>query len=303
MNRIGKIFMLIKYHCLFLAIVLYLMCYMGILDKDIVWETLRKRKYNIFKKKYKKVLEQFDDANSFSSNEFEKTIWMCWFQGEEQAPVIVKKCISSVKKHAKDWNIVILDSNNYHKYANIPSIFVEKWKNGIISNTHFSDILRFEILAEHGGLWMDATCLLTDDIPEYITRYSFFTFKSEQRHTDSVKLSSWFMFSYKNNNVLKCTLKLEELYWKHSNKLDDYYLIHILFNVALNTNIGLWNDMPDLYDIDPHTLFFSLNNKFNEEKFKIALTKSFVHKLTYKIAVYQSDSVFAYLTESYNEVQ
>ena len=38
---------------------------------------------------------------------------------------------------------------------------MEKHKNNIIDNTHFSDLLRLELLIKYGGTWIDASVLIT----------------------------------------------------------------------------------------------------------------------------------------------
>lgn len=77
-----------------------------------------------------KYLSYADDTVSIPK--CEPVIWWCWLQGLESAPPIVKACY-------------ILD----------------KWKAGIISNTHFSDILCLELLTSRGGIWVDATVFVT----------------------------------------------------------------------------------------------------------------------------------------------
>lgn len=46
-------------------------------------------------------------------------------------------------------------------------------EKGIITNTHFSDLLRIELLINHGGLWLDATTYLTGTLPNYISENDF----------------------------------------------------------------------------------------------------------------------------------
>lgn len=44
----------------------------------------------------------------------------------------------------------------------------------IISNTHMSDIIRNDILIKNGGLWIDSTVLLTDNIPDLSLNLIFY---------------------------------------------------------------------------------------------------------------------------------
>ena len=52
------------------------------------------------KKKLKKHLVFKEKENI--DNSYSKTIWWLWFQGKEQAPLIVKKCYESISKYSKE---------------------------------------------------------------------------------------------------------------------------------------------------------------------------------------------------------
>ena len=48
-----------------------------------------------------------------------KHIFILWFQGFENAPFIVKKCLESWKLKNPTWKIIELDDNNISDYINI----------------------------------------------------------------------------------------------------------------------------------------------------------------------------------------
>ena len=64
------------------------------------------------------------------------------------------------------------------KYADIPDYIMEKYKEGMITKTHFSDYLRTCLLLKNGGYWCDATVYMTGQIPNEITSSEFFMFKT-----------------------------------------------------------------------------------------------------------------------------
>ena len=68
-------------------------------------------------RKYKKYLTQFDEKYIESEHKESNKIWICWFQGLDEAPNIVKKCIESVEKNNPDKEIVIITTNNIHDYV------------------------------------------------------------------------------------------------------------------------------------------------------------------------------------------
>lgn len=76
------------------------------------------------------------------------TIWFCWLQGIEEAPLLVKRCLESLRKNIPDKKIIVIDGNNLGEYVNMPDYITDKWQRGIIGNAHFSDLLRLELLIE-----------------------------------------------------------------------------------------------------------------------------------------------------------
>ena len=84
-------------------------------------------------------------------------VWFCWLQGIDSAPKLVQDCYNSIRYWLKDKEIIVITKENYKQYVEFPDYIIEKWEKGIISNTHFSDLLRLELLIRHGGLWLDAT--------------------------------------------------------------------------------------------------------------------------------------------------
>jgi mannosyltransferase OCH1-like enzyme len=53
-----------------------------------------------------------------------KTIFILWFQGFDNAPIIVKKCVDSWKHYNPDWNIILLDHTNLCKYIDLDFYYV-----------------------------------------------------------------------------------------------------------------------------------------------------------------------------------
>ena len=47
-----------------------------------------------------------------------KNIFICWFQGFDNAPEIVKNCLKSWYHYNPDWNIIEIDDNSLKKYMN-----------------------------------------------------------------------------------------------------------------------------------------------------------------------------------------
>ena len=73
-------------------------------------------------------------------------VFVFWAQGFENAPEIVKACVSSIKENFKNHDVVLIDNSNFKTFVNIPDYILKKVENKTISLTHFSDILRVCLL-------------------------------------------------------------------------------------------------------------------------------------------------------------
>ena len=136
--------------------------YFNVVNSNIIALAERERCYRKLKRKYRKILiNDKPIINDEKIIEKSDKIWICWFQGIENAPELVKACYNSVLKNYKDKEIIVLTEENYEQYVDIPEYILKKWKKGYISFAHFSDILRIELLSKYGGLWLDSTIFTT----------------------------------------------------------------------------------------------------------------------------------------------
>lgn len=106
----------------------------------------------------------------------DKYIWICWFQGMENAPELVKRCYASVKRNMPDKEIIVITKENMDQYVNFPDHILKKWKRGLITDTKMSDFLRMELLIRYGGLWMDSTIFLSGPIPDWVYEKDIFMY-------------------------------------------------------------------------------------------------------------------------------
>ncbi len=65
-------------------------------------------------------------------------VWLCWWQGIDNAPALVQRCVESIQRNVKEHDVIILTDENYRRYVDIPDWIVEKYHNGIISRTRLT---------------------------------------------------------------------------------------------------------------------------------------------------------------------
>lgn len=236
-------------------------------------------------KKYGKKLKEFDQNWVEPPHESSNKVWICWFQGMEQAPELVRKCYQSVKDNLPDRDVILITSENMQKYVHFPDFLLKKWESGQITHTHMTDLLRLELLIKYGGLWLDATVFCTGkDIPEYMTDSDLFFFQCLKPGRDghSHITSSWLISAKTNNKILSATRELCYEYWKKNNSLIDYFLLHDFIAMVLEFYPKDWLNIVPRDNAAPHILYLRLFEQYDENIWQSIQAQTPFHKLSYK---------------------
>lgn len=247
-------------------------------------------------RKYGKVLRLFDEKyESTLSHVQSNKVWVCWFQGMDEAPNLVKICYESLKENLKDKEVILITSDNLTEYVTFPDYILEKWEKGIITHTHMTDLLRLELLIRYGGTWIDSTVLCTrksEDIPEYFFNSDLFFYQTLKpgRDGQTAVLSSWFISASTNNKILMATRYLCYEYWKKQNDMIDYFLLHHFFQMALEYYEEDWHRVVPVNNSSPHILLLRLFDQCDEKLFDYIKEQTPFHKLSYKFTDEQKNT-------------
>lgn len=237
-------------------------------------------------RKYRFILEAFDrNYNSSLPHEGSDKVWICWFQGMENAPDIVRKCFESVQRNLSDKEIVLLTEENIGEYVTFPKHIQEKYEAGIITKTHMTDLLRLELLIRYGGMWLDATVFCSgNDIPDYYFDSDLFFYQCLKPGRDghSSYISSWLMSAKTNNKILMAVRDLCYEYWKHNDSMWDYFLLHDFMAIVLDTYQDDWEKVVPSDNAAPHVLLLRLFEQYDERMWNAIQAQTPFHKLTYK---------------------
>ena len=242
----------------------------------------RWRTYEYLKKKYWN--EFIKDEIYVSSYKYSNKVWWCWLQGEENAPELCKACLESLRKNLKDREIIVITENNLWDYVDFPDFIKEKYEKGIITRTHFSDLLRLELLTRHGGTWIDSSVYCTGDGKE-IFDVPLFMYENWKRGDVSVVTSSWLISSEIGNPILCATRDLLYKYWREYDFMLHYFIFHIFFKIATEKYEQDWDEVYRFSNLPPHVLQFELFEKYSEKRKKQIERMSDFHKLSQKIPV------------------
>lgn len=228
----------------------------------------------------------------------QKIIWQYWGQGiDDSLPDVVKLCFDSVDKYKGDFIVIRLDDSNLSEYLEFPDFVAHKRNNPAFRPVFFSDLLRLVLLYHYGGVWIDATILLTSKLDERFTSADFFAFERmpntpnqekwlafnpdyfswDARH--KVNMLSSILFAKKHNPFVYDWLQLILFYWKHQNQITHYFFFQILFNQL--KNVSTTRSVAAVDDTLPHLLISQLNEPFDEQDYQQILKQTHIHKLTY----------------------
>lgn len=236
--------------------------------------------------KYKHKLKAFDQLYDMSLPHGKSNkVWICWFQGMDSAPELVKKCYQSVKENIPDKDIIVLTTDNLSDYVKFPDFIMDKWKSGVITHTHMTDLLRLELLIQHGGMWLDATVFCSgNDIPDYYFDTDLFFYQCLKPGRDGHVnyISSWLMSAKTNNKILMATRHLCYEYWKENNKMIDYFLLHDFLSMVLDYYPEDWKQIVPRDNATPHIILLRLFDQYDEGIWNAVKAQTCFHKLTYK---------------------
>ena len=235
-------------------------------------------------KKYIRVLEKFDIGYIEKTHETSNKIWICWFQGIENAPNLVKQCYQSVVNNNPNREVVLLTEDNIDKYVQFPEYIIAKWKQGIITNTHMTDLLRLELLIRYGGMWLDATVLCTGSAPDYFFNSDLFFFQTLKPGRDGHcnYISSWLIEAKTNNKILMATKELCYEYWKENDIMLDYFLLHDFMSITLERYDEEWKKIVPRDNATSHILLLRLFEQYDKKIWIAIKEQTQFHKLTYK---------------------
>ena len=179
------------------------------------------------------VLEGVADTTVIEPQKPEK-VFTLWLQGEENAPPLVKACARSMRHNFSEQQFTMLDEHSIYDYIELPGVIMDKRRQGKIGHAHFSDIVRVELLHEHGGYWLDATGFATSPIPKWIEKQDFFAYLSSisilRPHTF---MENSFIHAKKGAWLLEGWRALMLDYWAREDGPLTYFMHQLLFKMMV----------------------------------------------------------------------
>jgi hypothetical protein len=270
--------------------------------EPVYWASFLKTKNTLAELRHSKVgLKNVLDEETDGIN---KTIWMLWFQGWQEAPWLVKRAAQSWMIHNPGWDIKFLSFENITDYVRD-----EKLNRSDITLQAKSDIIRLNLLQKYGGVWADATLLCMQPLDNWIGKL-IIPSGFWMHHGNGTGMSilegpcSWFMVSRKDSVISRKWKEACNQFWdgiKIGTNINYFWMDELFKELLLrDPEFGsYWNRVPyvscELYG-GSHCLKYHRNFVGNSRLLKTTFLKRppFVIKLWWR----RWNDSFRNLTES-----
>ena len=178
----------------------------------------------------------------------DRIIWQYWGQGYEPEKIhpVVKICFDSVEKFKGDYTLIRLSDENFAEYVDLPDVVLQK--KSTWTPAAFSDILRLALVSAYGGVWLDATIMLTDVLPERYRKMDFFMFQRDSQEPHKKWWENSYAYYYGWHKDYKVTLLTSVIFakpkcreivdfynlmvevWRRYDVIPDYFLIMVMWH-------------------------------------------------------------------------
>lgn len=260
-------------------------------ENNFRWKLLQKKHDAIikyFSKKYYK--EAGSDIAQEQPQIWTRCIWTAWLQGEENAPEVIQLTLSSIRKYANGYDVIVLNERNIKDYIDVPEIVIKKHYDGIIGNAHFSDIIRMIVLKTYGGLWLDATMLLHEPISERIFTEPFFSLSPsgfQNRKTRFVSGHKWIIGiigGCQDSIYLSQISDMLIEFWTDHDVCIDYFLLDYIIETLYRNNKAFGVQIDSLSHMDFRTskLKEVINESYSERMLAEYMIPNQIYYLTYR---------------------
>lgn len=232
-------------------------------NKQKKYKLIHNTKLRYLQNQYGDMVDRYAKMEEVPKKKPNPTIWTMWWQGYDNMPPVVKACFHSLQRHvSSNVKIVLLTKDNYSDYVQTPKYILDKVEKKYITLTHLSDIIRMACIAEHGGIWLDSTIYVTQDIPDDIFTRDFFSLSSTDKG-DNVSRGMWCSFAIGGGSVVFDFMKdLFYTIWKTHNTFIDYFTIDYGLRIFYEKSPA-FRQVVNKYAIFTGQLF-ALGDKLNE---------------------------------------
>jgi len=144
-----------------------------------------------------------------------------WYNGEKGAPELVRRCIGSWRHRNPGWTVRVIDRESIWDHVDLGDLSLPM--DGC-SLPWLSNLVRFDLLARHGGVWADSTTFCRRPLDGWLHDCMGGGFFAYTRGGDVV---TWFLAAVPSNPLVEAWRREARAYWKGSPpQLWQSYIVH-----------------------------------------------------------------------------
>ena len=217
-------------------------------------------------------------------------VFVCWWQGFDQAPDTVRLCLESIRRNIPEDRCVLCEirAENMEQYIYLPIHIMERYRDGRISLTHLSDVLRVMLLYRYGGLWLDATYFLAKPLePEFFDR-DFFTLRSRTpKWRADIVQGRWscnLMLAKPGDPLMGFLVNAFCYYYFKTEELVDYYVFDYIIDLGIRCVPGAAERLEQVPYTDPEVMNLMplMDKRFDQARYGSLISETSFFKLTYR---------------------
>jgi len=242
---------------------------------------------NYFAKKYIPATKKLQQNQI--TVETPEILWQFWDNPDgKTTPGIVKSSLETAEKFKGNLEHKILNNATFEHYTDLPNYVLDKFKKKQIGYAHFSDLLRLNLLKNHGGVWLDATGYMTDFVPKSILDEDFFVFLTgNMTGFPYAFMQNCFIRAKKGSFLCEAWYQMCIDFWKNERQTLDYFQHQLMFKTLVENNPTakeLFSKMPHKSEDETHQLVGdNLLKTFDTNEWERIKKASFFQKTTYKV--------------------
>ncbi len=223
-------------------------------------------------------------------------VWVCWWQGEENMPELVRTCYRRLHEiiDPGKMEIRLITLANYQEYIIFPAHIERKFAEKRITMATLSDMLRLSLLSQYGGWWVDATVYFTEPLPDDFFSHAFYSQKMAKtpaaaREACKSLWCGFCMAGYAGVPLFSFARDAFFFWWEKHDDIVDYVLIDYLILMGYRhvpEIRALVDAVPD-NNVGVFEMYQHLNDPYGDALWERLTQDNRIHKLTYKMELHK----------------
>lgn len=257
-------------------------------DKDLRRRLNNDRVYRALKRQYRPVIENARPASTEAKPDTDEQaippiVWWCWLQGPDQAPELVQVCLESVRRAFPNYEIRIITEENWNEYVELPAYMLDRRARYGMSPNHFANLLRLALLLRYGGVWIDATVLVTGGVTlQQILSSAQLFMPSILFNREALRAENWLIGARPDDDILHLVWQLHEAYWKEHFFAQDRLFFYFFLTMAAEHYADQWRHMPIWCREPAQYLISQMRYPYSDALYEQAKRLSPFHKLNWR---------------------